>query len=65
MRKQTWVVGMVLVLTMAGCISAYAGSGPSGAAWDGADASWNGFLNGIVGFFNNVMPWNWGNWMGK
>lgn len=56
---------MVLVLTMAGCISAYAGSGPSGAAWDGADASWNGFLNGIVGFFNNVMPWNWGNWMGK
>jgi len=52
------MVGVVLVLAAAWCISAYAADG-------GASTGWTGFWNSVGGFFYNALPWNWGNWVGK
>ena len=56
MRKSTLMVGIVFVVAMAFCVSAYA-----------ADScpAWNGFWNSVGGFLYNALPWNWGNWVGK
>ncbi len=59
MQKRALVVGFIFVLAMATCMNAF-------AAGDGATCpAWNGFWNSVGGFFYNVLPWNWGNWMGK
>ena len=57
MRKSTLMVGIVLVLAVVCCASAYAA--------DGGVSPWNGFWNSVGGFFYNALPWNWGNWVGK
>ena len=57
MRKQTVLVGVVLVLAFVLCSNAYA---------EGAQCeTWNGFWNSVGGFLYNALPWNWGNWAGK
>jgi|GEM_PF-1140447 len=58
MRKKTLMVGVVLILAVAWCASAFADAGTSGTAW-------NGFWSSVGGFFYNALPWNWGNWWGK
>ena len=60
MRKRTLLVGIILVLAVAWCMTAYAGDGGGEAA----DA-WNSFWGGVGGFLYNALPWNWGNWAGK
>jgi len=55
MNKRTWAVGLVLVLSVAWCMNAYADDG----------SAWQGFWNSVGGFFYNALPWNWGNWAGK
>jgi hypothetical protein len=57
MRKSVAVLGVVLVLTIAVCVNAYAG--------DGGTTAWEGFWNSVGGFLYNALPWNWGNWVGK
>ena len=57
MRKVTLVFGVVLVLAVALCANAYAADGDVNA--------WQGFWNSVGGFAYNVLPWNWGNWLGK
>lgn len=57
MRKRALLVGVVLVLTVAWCVSAY--------AMDGGTSSWHGFWNSVGGFIYNALPWNWGKWVGK
>ena len=64
MRKKMWVVGIVIVLVALWYANAYA-TGTTRDSWDGAQASWSGFWGSLVGFFNNALPWNWGNWVGK
>ena len=59
MRKNTVVLGILLVLTVVVCTNAFAGES---CAMSGACS---GFWNSLVGFFHNAMPWNWGSWMGK
>ena len=58
MRKRTLMIGMILFLTVAWCMSAYADTGAGTTAWQG-------FWNSVGGFFYNALPWNWGNWVGK
>ena len=59
MRKRTLMVGAVLVLALAWCVSAYAADNA------GSTDAWTGFWNSVGGFFYNALPWNWGNWAGK
>ena len=59
MRKRALMVGVVLVLAMVYCLSAYADNGGGGTT------AWSGFWNSVGGFFYNALPWNWGNWVGK
>jgi uncharacterized membrane protein YhdT len=60
MRKGMWLFGLVLFVAVVWCMNAYAGdAGASG------NATWTDFWNGVGGFFNNALPWNWGNWWGK
>ncbi len=61
MKKRTLMVGIVLVLAVAFCVSAYAGDGGSCPVAD----SWHGFWNSVGGFLYNALPWNWGGWAGK
>ena len=58
MRKRTLMVGVVLLLAVAWCMSAY-------AADAGGGSGWQDFWNSVGGFFYNALPWNWGNWVGK
>ena len=58
MNKRTMVVGIILVLAVAWCMSAY-------AADAGTNTGWQGFWDSVGGFFYNALPWNWGNWFGK
>ena len=58
MRRQTLMVGIILVLAAAWCMNAY-------AADAAAAPSWQGFWNSVGGFLYNSLPWNWGNWLGK
>ena len=57
MRKKTFVFGVILVLTVAWCMTAYAA--------DASNSGWHSFFGAIGGFFYNALPWNWGNWFGK
>ena len=57
MRKRALLVGVVLVVAAAWCMTAYAA--------EGQVTAWQGFWNSFGGFLYNAMPWNWGNWMGK
>jgi hypothetical protein len=57
MRNKTLLVGVLMVLATAWCVSAYAAEGDVNA--------WNGFWNSVGGFLYNALPWNWGNWWGK
>lgn len=57
MRKRTLLVGVLMVLATAWCVSAYAADGDVNA--------WEGFWSSVGGFFYNALPWNWGNWWGK
>ena len=59
MHKRTWIIGILLILTVAWCMSAYAADGGS------TNTAWTDFWNGVGGFFYNALPWNWGNWAGK
>ena len=56
MRKRTMMVGFVLFVAMAWCMSAYAAEGA---------AHGQGFFDAVGGFLYNALPWNWGNWWGK
>ncbi len=56
MRKRMLLVGFVLVVATAWCMTAYAA--------DGDASAWHGFWNSVGGFFYNALPWNWGNWAG-
>ena len=59
MRKRTILIGVLLVLAVVWCMSAYAAEG-------GGDVTgWQGFWNSFGGFLYNALPWNWGNWWGK
>ncbi len=58
MRKSTLMVGAIVVVALAWCVSAYAANAPGTSAWES-------FWNGVGGFFYNALPWNWGNWVGK
>ena len=58
MNKKTLMVGVVLVLAVVYCASAYADAGTG-------TSTWNSFWNSVGGFFYNALPWNWGNWVGK
>ena len=60
MNKKMMMIGIVLVLAVAWCMSAYAAD-----AGTTTNASWEGFWNSVGGFFYNALPWNWGNWFGK
>ena len=60
MNKRTFMIALVLVLVVC-CISAYAAD----AGASGGNSNWTDFWNGVGGFFNNALPWNWGNWVGK
>ena len=57
MRKQTLIVGILMVAAVALCANAYAA--------DGGTTAWDGFWGSVGGFFYNALPWNWGNWMGS
>ncbi len=57
MRKRMLIIGLVLVVATAWCVSAYAA--------DGDVTAWEGFWNSVGGFLYNALPWNWGNWLGK
>ena len=56
MRKRALLVGFMLVLTVAWCMTAYAAEDVT---------AWQGFWNSVGGFFYNALPWNWGSWMNK
>lgn len=57
MRKKALMVGLVMILATAWCVTAHA---------DGGDVTaWQGFWNSVGGFLYNALPWNWGGWMGK
>ena len=59
MNKRAFMIGIVLVLAVAGYMSAYAaGTGTE-------NTGWQNFWNSVGGFFYNALPWNWGNWLGK
>ena len=57
MHKRTLWVFLILVLAVAWCMNAYAADAQGGG--------WQGFWDSVGGFFNNALPWNWGNWWGK
>lgn len=57
MRNKAVVVGLFVMLAVVVCVSAYADNGSGTTAWQG-------FWNSVGGFLYNVLPWNWGNWMG-
>ena len=57
MRKQTLMIGFVFVLAAAYCVNAYAA--------DAGSPAWSGFWSSVGGFLYNVLPWNWGSWLGK
>ena len=59
MRKRTLLVGILFILAVAYCVSAYAADAAGGTT------AWQGFWNSVGGFFYNALPWNWGNWAGK
>ena len=52
------MVGAVLVLATAWCMTAYAADGQGGTGW-------TNFWSSVGGFIYNALPWNWGHWMGK
>jgi hypothetical protein len=58
MRKRTLMVGLVVFVAAAWCMTAYAADGTGTTAWQG-------FWNSVGGFLYNALPWNWGNWAGK
>ena len=58
MRKRALLVSFILFVAVVWCMNAY-------AADAGTNTAWTDFWNGVGGFFNNALPWNWGNWMGK
>ncbi len=58
MHKKTLMVGVLMALTAAWCMNAYAAAG-------GEVTAWQGFWNSVGGFLYNAMPWHWSNWMGK
>ena len=57
MRKNTWIVAAIVVLSVAYCANAY--------AMGGENCPIHGFFNSVGGFLYNALPWNWGNWVGK
>ena len=59
MRKRTLLVGILSILAVAYCVSAYAADAATGTT------AWQSFWNGVGGFLYNALPWNWGNWVGK
>ena len=55
MRNKMILTGALLVLAVVFTTNAYAGD----------STAWTDFWNGVGGFINNALPWNWGNWAGK
>ena len=54
MRKRALFVGVLFVLTMALAANAYADD----------TTAWQGMWNSVGGFLHNLLPWNWGEWLG-
>ena len=58
MNKKALMVGFVMFVAAAWCVTAYAGG-------DGTSCPMTNFWNSVGGFLYNALPWNWGNWAGK
>ena len=59
MNKKALMVGFVMFVAAAWCVSAYAGDGAANSC------PIHGFFESVGGFLYNALPWNWGNWAGK
>ena len=59
MNKKVLMVGLVLFVAIAWCVTSYAADGGA------SNTAWTDFWNGVGGFLYNALPWNWGNWAGK
>jgi hypothetical protein len=61
-NKALWFVFILVLLVF--CANAYAYTEVGMGDTTQSQEQWRNFWDSFGGFVYNIMPWNWGNWVG-